>query len=92
MAGDLKACLDELGIRKAHVVALRLAAKYRQYVDKLVSVCGYSVMPVRPGVLLWLGNVIHSLISLQVILPGVDPGLQLLKARELTRHRLRFQV
>jgi len=99
MADDLKAFLDALGIRKAHVVglsmgavvALRSAVKYPACVDRLVSVCGYSATPTF-DVLLWLGNAIYSVLSLRTILRLVDHSLKALKANELTRRTIRESI
>jgi pimeloyl-ACP methyl ester carboxylesterase len=92
MADDLKHFMDSLGIRRAHilsmgaVVALRFAVKYPDYVNKLVSVCGYSEMPTTgASIQLWLGNAIFSMLSIKYIMKTVDFGLRMMKANSLTR-------
>lgn len=98
MADDLKLFMDALGLKKASivglsmgaVVALRFAAKNPVYVEKLVSVCGYSEMPtVGANFLLWIGNAVYSMLSMKTIMKIIDQGLNYIGASELTRTTIR---
>lgn len=97
MADDMKHFLDALGLKgvpvvgvsMGAVVGLRLAAKYPEYVSKLVSVCGYSEMPTTGAAAqLWAGNLIFSLMSWEMIQKTINWGFKAMGARELTRRTI----
>lgn len=77
MADDVKLFLDAIGIDQpipvygesmGAVVALHLASKYPEVVEKLIPVCGYSEMPGTGGALaLWLSNAIFAMMSMKTI-------------------------
>jgi 3-oxoadipate enol-lactonase len=101
MAHDLRHFMDALGIRRAPivglsmgaVVGLRFAHMYPEYVEKLVSVCGYSQLPTfGSGALLWLSNAIYSLMSMQTIMKVIDYGFQKVGANDLTRRVIRESI
>jgi 3-oxoadipate enol-lactonase len=101
MATDLRHFMDALGIRHAPVVglsmgavvALRFAHMYPDYVEKLVSVCGYSELPsFGSGALLWLGNAIYSMMSMKTIVKVIDSGLKTIGASDLTRRVIRESI
>ncbi|MTH54935.1 alpha/beta fold hydrolase [Bacillus mangrovi] len=95
MADDLKALLDRMGLQKVHLVGLSygsvtaqlFAAKYPQYVDKLVLSNGYSEIPTKvAGWVLKLSNAIFKMLSYNTI---INQMLKIYGKDEYTKKVLR---